>query len=936
MKEKIALIFLFMTCLCFSQAQDVPQYDIDVVLDTSNDMLHIVEKIQFKNPSATPLTQIQLNDWANAYSSTKSPLALRLVEEYNRSFYLSNKNKRGKTTMESIKAEGESLKWSRPQNKVDLINVTLEQPLAINEVIELELRYAVHLPDAKFTGSGKIDDNNYLLEHFFISLGRFDKGEWKSISHLDLEDVPQRFGNYKVDFEIPKELVIQSNLTAFKSQTLQDKRYVSYSASQQKRTLFFIGTEDIYESFNVGGVILKSNIVSEDLSYNAKLYSLQKISNYLNENIGKYPHGKLIVAQEKYDKRPFYGLTLIPELLKPFPVQFEYELRVLNTLLYDYLTETLDLHPREDFWFLGGLHSYLIIQYVNANYPDKKLFGLLMRQPIALFFLKQYHFVDLDFKDAYREFHEFILRNNLQQPVITNKEDLIKFNEQIGHPSQVGILINYLEKNSAQPLKPFIDQLQEAPLSAAALQEGFKSYFNTEQIEGFSKVFEKRNFIDLKFSDFKREKDSVALTIEEKNNIGLPFTLGWVKNDRLIQEKAFSSNALGEKIKLASLDADYLVINPTEKLAEFNPRNNWKKISGLGNKPFRFRFVKDIEEPQYNQIFYNPRSYFNKYDGLSVGVRLNNKSVKRKPLTVTAEPFYSTYLKTFVGSFGALYNQYNVSSPYYSKSASFFASSYHYDENLRYSLLLGSATLLKRGSQLRNNKKEALRIFGQYVNREQNSNQNENPNYTVGGISYLFSNQGALKHLTYNLKFVASDTFGKLHSTFDFRHLYPSGRQLSFRAFAGAFLWRSNTTSSYFDFALDRPTDYLFEYNYLGRSETTGIYSQQFIPTEGGFKDKFEEAFANQYMLTLNTSIGLLKWIEAYGDVGLLKNKNRASQFKFGSGLRLNIVPDFFELYFPVYNSLGWQIQPNYEEKIRFVIVLEPSTLSQLISRKWF
>jgi hypothetical protein len=41
-----------------------------------------------------------------------------------------------------------------------------------------------------------------------------------------------------------------------------------------------------------------------------------------------------------------------------------------------------------------------------------------------------------------------------------------------------------------------------------------------------------------------------------------------------------------------------------------------------------------------------------------------------------------------------------------------------------------------------------------------------------------------------------------------------------------------------FSYAADRPTDYLFDYNYLGRSESTGLYSQQFILAEGGFKSK--------------------------------------------------------------------------------------------------
>jgi hypothetical protein len=48
-------------------------------------------------------------------------------------------------------------------------------------------------------------------------------------------------------------------------------------------------------------------------------------------------------------------------------------------------------------------------------------------------------------------------------------------------------------------------------------------------------------------------------------------------------------------------------------------------------------------------------------------------------------------------------------------------------------------------------------------------------------------------------------------------------------------------------------------------------------------------------------------------------------------------VPDFLEVYFPIYNSDGLQIQgPDYQQKIRYVITFDPKTLTQLFSRKWF
>ncbi|MEY4012870.1 MAG: hypothetical protein RIT22_1994, partial [Bacteroidota bacterium] len=161
--------------------------------------------------------------------------------------------------------------------------------------------------------------------------------------------------------------------------------------------------------------------------------------------------------------------------------------------------------------------------------------------------------------------------------------------------------------------------------------------------------------------------------------------------------------------------------------------------------------------------------------------------------------------------------------------------------------------------------------------------------------------------------------FGKIAAEFEYRKLFENNRQVNLRLYLGAFLY-NKTKSNYFSFALDRPTDYLFDYNFYGRSESSGFFSQQYIQAEGGFKSKLQPAFANQWMGTVK-----------------LKNKNNSAQFIYDNGIRLNLVTDYFEMYLPFYSNNGFEInQKNYHEKIRFVITLSPKTLINLFNRKWF
>ena len=178
--------------------------------------------------------------------------------------------------------------------------------------------------------------------------------------------------------------------------------------------------------------------------------------------------------------------------------------------------------------------------------------------------------------------------------------------------------------------------------------------------------------------------------------------------------------------------------------------------------------------------------------------------------------------------------------------------------------------------------------------------------------------------------------FIKLSFTYNYRKFYKNNRQYNVRFFAGKFL-ENNTKDDYFSFSTYKARDYLFSAFLLGRSENTGFYSQQYLGTEGGMKSKLENEFSNDLILSLNSGITIWQWIEVYGGFALTKNKNKKHQLDYESGLRLNILTDYFELYLPAYSSIGNEFnQRDYLSKIRFRISFDPKTLSSLISRYGF
>ncbi len=386
-------------------------------------------------------------------------------------------------------------------------------------------------------------------------------------------------------------------------------------------------------------------------------------------------------------------------------------------------------------------------------------------------------------------------------------------------------------------------------------------------------------------------------------------------------------------------DIDKLVLNYNNEVPEFNLRNNYKSIKTfIGNdRPFTFAFMKDLENPAYNQILYVPVVTYNLYDGLSVGLRVHNKTLLEKPIYFDFSPFYAPKTKTIVGSYSIGFNQYLRDSRLYNIRYSAGGSYYHYAPDAAYLKITPTVYFAIRDKNFRENQRSGIVARYNIVHKERSSIvlDSTGGNYNVLNLSYFNSRSEITKTLIYNTNTQISGAFGKLGGEIQFRRLFDK-RQINVRLFAATFLYKNNISDSY-GFGLAQPNDYLFEYNLFGRSEKTGLFSQQYFLAEGGFKSKLQPESANQWMIASNGSFNIWNWIEVYGDVALLKNDFAKPKLLFDNGIRLNLVTDYFELYFPVYSSNGWEVgDKNYPEKIRFIFTFSPKSLINLFTRKWF
>lgn len=927
--------------VCYLNAQH--QYNISASLNAEGHTLNIQQEIQYANTSNDTLNAIYLNDWANAYSSTDSPLSLYLGEEFERALHLAKQKDKGFTKIISLTDNAfRFLDWQRPKDHPDLIRVQLKSPIFPGKTYKLQLSYTVKLPNARFTRYGVTAAEEYNLRYWYITPTVYRDGEWKSYSNKNLDDLYLLPSKYDISFTVPKQYQVITDLNVENIMEANGKN--SYLLKGENRTdvQLYLNKSFAFNTYSNDTFTTVSDIKDGGVTPERKAVIVSRVSNYIEENLGAYPFKKLLVSEVDYKKNPVYGLNQLPSFISPFSDEFLYEIKILKATLGKYLENTLPVDPRKEKWVTDGLQTYLMMQYLNETYPDMKLLGNLSK----IWGLRSYQLAKLNFNDAYPFLYFFMARKNLDQPLTTSKDSLVKFNYQIGNKYKAGLGLKYLDKyleNNEIPtvIKQFYKNNLLNDVTAAQFESELKTTASKNIDWYFEEYVNTRHKIDFKIKNVHKTEDSIQLTIKNKTKTNVPISLFTFKDDSIVGKYWLDNISEKARITIPRNGADKLVLNHDKAVPEFNQRDNHKSLKGFfaNNRPLSFKFFKDAEDPDKKQVFFVPTVTFNVYDGISTGIRFSNRPFLRKPFTYGLSPIYSSKEKSLIGSGKLQYNYLIEKGSLYDVQYRLDGARFHYAPGLTYTSVTPSVTFAFRTEDFRDNQREFL--FFRYVDITRRRDDSElaaeaDPDYSIFNARYVYSNPGAINFKSWFTDLQIAPQFAKLSINGEYRKLFTNNRQLNLRFFAGKFIY-NDTKGDFFSYALDRPTDYLFDYAYLGRSEDTGLVSQQLIVAEGGFKSKLDTPFANDWIVTGNASINMWRWIEAYGDIGFVKNRGLPTKFVYDSGVRLNLVPDYFELYFPLYSNNGWETSlPNYDQKIRFVFTMSPRTLLGLFTRKWF
>ena len=908
--------------------------NIKAELIPEKDILQIQQEIIFQNTTDSIFTSIYLHNWANSYRDRKTALSKRLIEDFKKDLYFAKEKNKGFSDIKTLTVDFENVTFREWKKNADILEVNLVKPLLPKEKIKINITYIVKAPNNKYTGYGKTK-TGYHLRYWYITPAVFNK-QWQLMSNLNIDDLYEYGTDFKIELNVPKPYVVESNLYAYETKNENNSDY--YLVGKNKTDILLsINKNSELKTIKTGDVVVYTDVLNKKIDKKLTTQVLIRELSFLEKYLGKYPHKEIYIDKVTQRKNPIYGLNQLPNFLKPFSDVFKYDVTMFKALTRRYLENTILVNLREDHWLIDGIQNYLMIEYVEEFYPEVNLLGRVS----DFFFVNRFNVAKLKFNDKYPFLYQASARVFIDQALQTPMDSLSNFNRKIVSKYKAGLAFRYLKGYLEEgildsSLKELYKTNKLTPITTKKFQN-ILSKKSDKNLDWFFGDFVSTNKkIDYKIDNISKKGDSLEVTIKNKRNITAPVALYGLKNNNIQFKKWFTGIDSLKTFTIENDSLQTLVLNYENLYPEYNTFDNWTKIDRkLFNKPLKLSFYKDISDPNYNQFFYQPNASYNFYNGLILGTRIHNKPLIPRNFEFQVFPSYATKSNSVVGNASFLYNQFFEDTNIYKITYGIGGGTRDFAPNLSFTSITPFINVLFKRKSLRDAGSSRLQAKLIHIDKDVEIGQprKADDNYSVLSLRYQNNKIDIIKELRYSLRTEFAQNFSKAAFDIRYRSLTSSDTQLDFRLYAGTF-FTNNTKGDTFSFGLDRANDYLFELDYLGRSEESGIFSQQFIIAEGGFKSVLPTRFANQYMVSFNSSIGLWKWIEFYNDVAFLKNKGDNIFFAYENGIRFNFVHQILELYFPLYSNNGWEIsQPNYPQKIRFTLSANFSAIYNFFRR---
>jgi hypothetical protein len=936
--------------------QQQADFTISAELNDQTHQLHAFETIRYTNHSPDTLHSLYFHLWMNAFKTDRSDYTKQAVENGDTKFYFSKKDEKGYIDSLSFMVDGNAATFEQYNDNPDIIELQLPTSLLPGQSITITTPFRVQLPRT-FSRPGH-EGQDYQVTQWFPKPAVYDHKGWHPMPYLDQGEFYSEFGKYDVSLTVPQNYLVAAtgNLqtssesewlatrnmanikgdTAFLNSLGQKKKIAS---SNQTKTLQF--TEDRIHDFAWFAskryvfdedtlTLSDGNVVTARAYYfpeSRAVWShavgyVKNATQYYSKRIGNYAYNHVSVVEGPLVAGAGMEYPTIA-IIAPAKTASELKTPVIHEVGHNWFQGMLASNERDFGWMDEGVNSYYEKAYGKEHRSKPNIMDLLDESMITT----------------------QLMRRNQDQPIQLHSAWYDDLNYGLMLYSKAPAMIAYLEQTLGRErfdaaMQQYFNTWQFKHPQPEDIRESFEQSTGQDLSWFFDEGLKTTHKIDFAIAGAKKQNDQLKLRLKNKTGFSGPVILAAETRDTS-QSYVIPGFAKDTTVTIpVSNEVRSVVLNPGYVAPETNAANNTYRTHALLHRfSWRPRLIGGAGV-KYNQSFYFiPSVGYNNYDGFMLGLGVHNLTLPSHKFQFMLAPMYGFNSETFAGTGKISYSVYPngaVDQLRFSLQGSRFSN--YYNKGTTASPVAAGHYKINPGVMVSFRNKDArskveniLQLKYYYINEETVSFRTDtttkittaskgyNDNQFVT-LSFYHYNDRTMNPFSYGGTVVVNDHFVKAGLEANFKVNYQIRKKAFYgRVFAGKY-WTLNDYSGNYDYrrtylasTFTGENDYLYDSYFFGRNETQGLWAQQVVMKDGGFKMRSQLlsgriGVSDDWMVTANikTDLPFKIPVRIFADFGTFANaqqlNSNGSRMLFDAGLEIYFW-DVVNIYFPLLYS---------------------------------
>lgn len=638
----------------------------------------------------------------------------------------------------------------------------------------------------------------------------------------------------------------------------------------------------------------------------------------------------------------------------------ELEVVIVHEVGHNWFYGLLGSNERDHGWMDEGLNTLNELRYIRTKYPNNKQLSDMMGG-----FAEMIHLEHLSHHDMSDFSYSMVAGYGLDQPIETHSAEFTPTNYGAIMYSKTGLVLTFLKDYLSDSLfdasmQTYYDRWHYKHPQPEDLKAVFEEVTGEDLSWVFHDLIETTAHIDHKICGVKQKDGVSTVTVKNVGQVTSPVRVDALSYGKVRETKWIDPYDGKETVTFDGTTFDQFVIDYDKNMPEVNRNNNsWRKKGLIGKQEkVEFEFLGGDNERDKSQVWWSPAVGANKYDKFMIGAMFHNITIPKNKFEYTLIPMFSVGGPNNFAGYGDL--KYSWVPKQNIKTITLGVTGKSYANGLGSAIDSTTAPVgvyyvaqpyleFHIGKPVnRTFYKQKLRLMGAYVF--------ENANFfnstTAGGMmEYTYTYNKGIHGINGQLRLdyydveqssgISDAAFSLMNVgaeiTYNLEYWESQGKGLEIRAFFGQNLMYNGPENSRYGFAMSGQSgtmDVFYEHTMGGRNEVEGMYSNQRIENQGGFRSVSNFGISNSMLFATNlyleipyAPIGVFADYGIFDDAGIM-----VSMYNMGLGMR---IKNRFGIYFPVLESANIQAaypaDIKYWNKIRFTLDLRNLTPEELV-----